>query len=299
MFSRRHPYLFFILVFSVISASSTLIGMLIITSLKGDVSVAGSDKIGVIEIAGAITDSRKILEDIKSFRTDKNIKAIIVRIDSPGGGVGPSQEIYREIIKTTREKKVIASMGSVAASGGYYIAAATDGIVANPGTITGSIGVIMGYTNFKTLLEKIGLKPVVIKSGAFKDMGSPAREMKDEERKILQDVTDHIHKQFVADISKGRKIDLARVEKIADGRIFTGEQAKDLGLVDRLGNFEDAVQWAGKLGGLKGEIQTIYPKEEKLSFLRYLMETALNDIAHRVKNNADMDVEYRYRPLSQ
>lgn len=297
MFSRRHPYLFFILIFSAIMASTTLIGTLVITSFTSDGAGARSDKIGVIEIAGAITDSRKTLENIKSFRKDKHIKAIVVRIDSPGGGVGPSQEIYREIRKTRDEKKVIASMGSVAASGGYYIAAAADGIIANPGTITGSIGVIMGYTNFKALLEKIGLRPVVIKSGAYKDMGSPAREMKTEERELLQRVTDDIHRQFVADISEGRKIDTTRVEKIADGRIFTGEQARDLGLVDRLGNFEDAVSWAGKLGGIKGDIETVYPKEEKLTFLRYLMESAMNEISSRVMHS-DMDVEYRYKPAS-
>ena len=145
---------------------------------------SGGEKVGVIEIPDVITDAKATLKALKRFRENPSVRAIVMRIESPGGAVGPSQEIYREVLKTVKTKKVVASLGSVAASGGYYSAAGADGIMANPGTITGSIGVIMGFANFQELLKKIGLVPVVIKSGEFKDVGSPVREMTDSERQI-------------------------------------------------------------------------------------------------------------------
>ncbi|MEA3435073.1 MAG: signal peptide peptidase SppA, partial [Thermodesulfobacteriota bacterium] len=259
MFSRRHPYLFFILVFSSISASAVAIIVISLMFVVGtrdsgyDDLKAGGEKVGIIEIKGVIADSKDVIHHLKLFREDKSIRAIVLRIDSPGGGVGPSQEIFREVRKTVKLKKVVASMGAVAASGGYYVAAGTDGIVANPGTITGSIGVIMGFTNFQELFRKIGLVPVVVKSVEYKDLGSPVRDMTEDERKILQDLSGNIHKQFVTAISEGRKMDLSKVESVSDGRIFSGEQAKELGLVDRLGNLEDAIEWAGRMAGIKGK----------------------------------------------
>lgn len=275
MFSRRHPYLFTLLILAALGAAMTIFVSLMAMAAVGRGGTHGGEKVGVIEIIGPIVDSTRLMSQIKTFREEEAIKAIVLRIDSPGGGVGPSQEIYREIRKTTAEKKVIASMGSVAASGGYYVAAASDGIVANPGTITGSIGVVMGYTNFEDLLQKIGLTPVVIKSGEFKDIGSPVRPMSTEEKHLLEGVTQTIHRQFVEDVAEGRHIAEARVRAVADGRIFTGEDAESLGLVDRLGNFEDAVQWAGELGGIKGNIETVYPEKERPSLIQYLMESAL------------------------
>lgn len=215
------------------------------------------EKVGVIEIIGAIADSKDIIHNLKRFREDDSIKAIVVRIDSPGGGVGASQEIFREITKTSESKKIIASLGGVAASGGYYIAAGADGIVANQGTITGSIGVIMGYSNFQELLKKIGLVPVVIKSGEYKDIGSPVREMTKKEEEILRNLANQIHKQFIKAIAEGRGIEQSKVEKFADGRIFSGEEAKKLGLVDRFGNLEDAIEWAGRMGGIKGKVSAV------------------------------------------
>ena len=276
MFTRRHPYLFSLLVMAGLGTVATVFFSIMVMALTGEHVDYGGEKVGVVEVVGAIVDSKQIVQQIKDFREAEAIKAmIVIRIDSPGGGVGPSQEIYREIRKTLAEKKVIASMGSLAASGGYYVAAASDGIIANPGTITGSIGVIMGYTNFEALMEKIGLQPVVIKSGEFKDMGSPVREMKSEERKLLEALAHKIHRQFIGDIAEGRHADIAHIESIADGRIFTGEEAKDLGLIDRLGNFQDAVQWAGELGGIEGEVETVYPEKERPPFIEYFMESAL------------------------
>jgi len=295
MFTRRHPYLFFLLTsFSIFTV--LVLGCL---GLVAWIGPGGSDfsgeAVGVVEIEGAIADARQSIDQIRKFREDDDIKAIVVRINSPGGAVGPSQEIYREIRKTVNTKKVVASMGAVAASGGYYVACAADGIVANPGTITGSIGVIMGYTNFRQLLEKIGMVPVVIKSGPYKDTGSPTREMRDDEREILQAVTDGIHQQFVTAVAEGRNMDRDKVAAAADGRIFTGEKAKAEGLVDRLGNFQDALAWAGELGGIDGPVVPVYARDKELSLLRYLMTTSLPDWFSKLIHPG-IYAEYRYLP---
>jgi len=282
MYKRRHPYLFFLLVFtSVIAASSAILAIL--NFFSGDnADMRFGDKVGIIEINGVISESKKSISQIKEFRDNDSIKAIVIRVDSPGGAVGPSQEIYRELEKTVKVKKVIASFGTIAASGGYYIASAANGIVANPGTITGSIGVILGYTNFESLFEKIGLHPVVIKSGEYKDIASPVRKMTDNERELLQAFSDNIHQQFIKHVAKGRKMEIDQVQNIADGRIFSGEAAVSMGLVDRLGNLEDAVEWAGRLGGMKGEITSVYPPEEKLPFMQYLLDMSVKEIGEKV-----------------
>ncbi|MCK5164724.1 MAG: signal peptide peptidase SppA [Desulfobacula sp.] len=285
MFARRHPFLFFLMIVST-CLTFAFIGFVVLVSsgskmlntqfLLKQASAGGN--IGIVEINGMILSSKKIIKDIKTFRDDDSIKAIILRIDSPGGGIGPSQEIYREIIKTRMDKKIITSMGSVAASGGYYIASATNGIVANPGTITGSIGVIMEYANIMEIAKKIGISPVVIKSGEFKDMGSPLRELKDSEKKILQALVDELHLQFVNDAAKARGIDVKAMATLADGRVYTGQKALKLKLIDRLGNLDDAVQWAGELAKIKGALKPVYPKEDKITFLRKLVDTLFKDI---------------------
>ncbi len=287
MFSRRHPLLFSILILSGLSAV-TLIVMTLIIALGPGVSkyeimggTEGGEQVGVVEVRGLIADSQEIIRQLRLFREDESIKAIVLRVDSPGGVVGPSQEIYREVEKTRPVKKVIASMGAVAASGGYYVVAAADGIIANPGTITGSIGVIMEYTNFKELFTKIGLAPVVIKSGEFKDTGSPVRDITPQEEKYLKAFVNELHEQFVAAIADGRKMDIEAVRKLADGRIYTGADAKTLGLVDRIGNLEDAIQWAGQLAGIEGDVTAVYIPTKKTSLLRMLTETALQNLLGR------------------
>ena len=239
------------------------------------------ERIGVIEVNGVIKDSRSILENIVKFEKNEHIKAILLRINSPGGAVGPSQEIYMELIKTRKKKPVIASLGTIAASGGYYIAAAATKIIAAPGTLTGSIGVKLELANVQKLLEKIGIEPVVLKSVPYKDIGSPFREVTPEEKEILVKLLQDIHRQFVADIAKGRHLPLKKVEAIADGSIFTGKEAQKLGLVDMLGNFEDAVKEAARLAGIKGEPNLYYPKKKtpwtKL-FLNTLLEFINEDI---------------------
>lgn len=300
MFSRRHPFLFFLLVFTALSSATLILMSLIIAfGMKGSdlvgLDMHDGEKVGVIEIVGVIANSRETIEQLKRFREDDDIRAIVIRVDSPGGVVGPSQEIYREIVRTKATKKVIASMGAVAASGGYYVIAGTDGIVANPGTITGSIGVIMQYTNFQELFSKIGLSPVVIKSGKFKDAGSPVRAMTPEEQQYLKEFVDRLHQQFVSAIAEGRQLDLAKVQDLADGRIYTGQDAKNIGLVDRIGNLEDAVEWAGRLAGIEGKIVAVYPPEKKISMLRLLSESALKDLIGRV-TRSEMTAEYLYAP---
>lgn len=225
---------------------------------------AFGDKIAIVEVKGVIAQSSQVIEELQQYLTDDGVKAIILRVDSPGGGVGPSQEIYREImrIRSSSKKKVVTSMGSVAASGGYYIACASDRIVANPGTITGSIGVIMQFSNLEDLLKKIGIKGVVIKSGEHKDIGSPFREMTTEEKKLMQEVLDNVHQQFIQAVADGRKLDRSKVSEIADGRIMTGEQAKNLGLVDQLGNLQDTIDITAKLVGIEGKPNVLYPKRK-------------------------------------
>jgi protease-4 len=196
---------------------------------------------------------------------------VVLRVNSPGGGVAPAQEIYDEVIKLKEEKKVVVSMGAVAASGGYYIASPADKIVANPGTITGSIGVIMELPNIEGLMEKIGVKTEVIKSGKHKDIASAFRSMTEEEKKILENLLSDVHEQFIIAVSDSRGMDYDVIKKIADGRIFTGKKAKELGLVDDLGNLQYAIQLAGELSGIKGEPRVV-SKKDKLSFWDLLFD---------------------------
>jgi protease-4 len=224
-------------------------------ALLPEMLLAGKDGVAIVRVEGPILDSYQTVEELKTFAENPLVKAIVVRIDSPGGGVAPSQEIYNAVKRVRKEKNktVIASMGTVAASGGYYIAVATDRILANPGTLTGSIGVIMQLANFQELLEKIGVKNIVVKSGKFKDIGSPFRPMQDEDRKLLQSVMNDVHRQFIEVVAEGRSLDLAEVELLADGRVFTGQQAKSILLVDDIGDLHDAIKLAGELGGIEGE----------------------------------------------
>ncbi|MEW6263135.1 MAG: signal peptide peptidase SppA [Thermodesulfobacteriota bacterium] len=219
--------------------------------------------IGVVKIEGVISESGPVVETLARFRRDKKVKAVILRVNSPGGGVAATQEIYREILRTRQEKKIIASMGSLAASGGLYVASAADKIIANPGTVTGSIGVIMQMVNIEQLLNKVGLSPVVIKSGRFKDAGSAFRTMTEEEKALLQGIVEQLHQQFIRDLAQGRGLPLEKIKALADGRIISGEEAKKLGLVDDLGNFEDALDLTQKTAGLTGRPRLIYPPRKE------------------------------------
>jgi len=255
----------------------------VFTVFQKNVSVG--EKVALVRIEGPIMDAKSTVDEIKSYAKDHSIKALVLRVDSPGGAVAPSQEIYEEVKKAKAKKKVIVSMGSVAASGGYYISAPADRILANPGTLTGSIGVIMEIPNLEGLMNKIGVKTDVIKSGRHKDIASVFRKMDKEERTILQGVLDDVHEQFIKAIADGRKIPFDEVKKLADGRIFTGKQAMEVKLVDELGTLEDAIAVAGKLTGIKGEPEVV-TRKEKFSFtdiLRGKFPKEFSDIFPTVK----------------
>lgn len=246
---------------------------LMTSSQDMDFSGLGSGDIGVVEMFGVIDEAsaRPIIKQLDRWAETKSIKAIIVHIDSPGGGVAPSQELYDAIIRAKQEKPVVADMASVAASGGYYIACAADKIMANPGTITGSIGVIFQFYTLKGLFDKVGVATETVKSGELKDVGSMARPMTEKEQKMLQSVVNDSYEQFVEVVAAGRQMDKVEVYPLADGSIYTGLQAYNLGLVDTLGGFQQAIDLAADLADIAGEPTLVRPaKREKISVFDFL-----------------------------
>jgi protease IV len=240
------------------------------------------EAVGVIELKGLIATPEETIRQLTEFRRNNTIKAIVLRIDSPGGAVGASQEIYAEVRRTNEIKPVVVSMASVAASGGLYAALGAERILANPGTLTGSIGVIIKFVNLRELFEKIGYQSEVIKSGRLKDIGSPDRPLLPEERQMLQEVIDSVHRQFIGAVAESRGLPEQLVAGLADGRIFSGEKAKELGLIDQLGNFTDAVNLASELGGIKTEPPPlIYPVERDFSLLRFFIRTEEAELFNR------------------
>ena len=231
-----------------------------------------SGEIAIVNIHGMLMDSRDIVQQLSDYRHDPQVRGVILRIDSPGGAVAPAQEIYSEILKLrTAHKTVYASMGTVAASGGYYIACAADYVLANPGTLTGSISAVMALNNIEELTKKVGVKPNIIKSGKFKDLGSPLRAMTPEEQILLQNVVNDVHEQFVDAIAKGRGLPLSEVRRVADGRIMTGQQALKLNLIDEVGGLEKTIDLLAKKIGITGKPKVIEQKE-KIPFLGWLLQ---------------------------
>ncbi|KAF0216252.1 MAG: protease [Geobacteraceae bacterium] len=265
----------------------------VITSLLGEKKpfVVGGG-VGLVEVKGLIIDPQDTVKQLHDFKKDENVKAVVLRIDSPGGVVGPSQEIYDEVKKLAAQKKVVVSMGSIAASGGYYIAAPATKILANPGTITGSIGVLMKFSNIEGLMGKVGLKAFTLKTGKYKDVGSPVRPMSAQEKAMLQNVIESTHGQFVRAVAEGRKLPLEEVKGLADGRIFSGEQALALKLVDRLGTLQDAIEEAGKMAGIKGEPQLIRPPKKKKLLLDMLVEETTARIGSLARQESGVSVNY-------
>lgn len=231
------------------------------------------DKVAVVELLGPIYGSRRVIHELKEFSRHESVKALVFRIDSPGGGVAASQEIY-ESVRRVREKgiPVVASMGTVAASGGYYVACAADTIMANPGTTTGSIGVILETIHISELLEKIGVRYEVVKSGRYKDIGSPHRPMTFEDRRQLQSYIDDAYEQFFDVVLKKRAMEKRALQNLADGRVFTGRQAQELGLVDLLGDYQDAIDLAAQMGGIDGEPVVVRMKKRELTLLDFLFQ---------------------------
>ena len=264
--------------------------LFLISIIYTAISQGTRDKVALVRVEGPIIEAKSVVDEIKGYVKDSTVRAIVLRVDSPGGGVVPSQEIYEQVKKAKAAKKVVVSMGSVAASGGYYISAAADRIIANPGTITGSIGVIMVVPNLKGLLDKVGIKTEVVKSGKNKDLASVFRGIGQEEREIIQGVMDDVHEQFIAAVSEGRKIPLEKTRAIADGRIFSGRQAINVGLVDEMGDLEYAIKSAATLAGIEGEPEVV-SKAEK-SMLSRLLEGKMPEEISRVL--PDISLKYMY-----
>lgn len=273
---KRNPVLIVLLTAAVLGA--IFFGVLFLgyslTGGKAAPALPGvrQDRVALVKIEGVLLLSDEVVEELRNYTEDSSIKAIVIRIDSPGGGVVPSQEMYNAVKNARKEgKKVVVSMGSIAASGGYYIAVAADRIIANPGTLTGSIGVKMEFANIEQLLEKIGVEGVVVKSGKYKDIGSPFHEMTPQEKKLLQNVLDDVHSQFIKAVVEGRNLPEADVRAVADGRIFTGRQALKLKLVDEIGDLAESIRTAGRLAGIKGE-PVVVEKKKKISLFEFLRE---------------------------
>ncbi|HTL12007.1 MAG TPA: signal peptide peptidase SppA, partial [Bdellovibrionota bacterium] len=233
--------------------------------------------VGVIEVEGVIMDSKKLVKEIKEFKEESSIKALVLRLNTPGGAVAPSQEIYQAV--KGFGKPVVASMGSIAASGGYYIAVAAQKIFANPGTLTGSIGVIMEFANLKKLYEWARIDRYAITSGKFKAAGAEYREMTQEERQLFKDLIDDTVGQFKGAVAEGRHMKMEKLNPLADGRVYTGQQAKAVGLVDTMGTLEDAIAEAAKMAKIKGEPRVVYPHKHQKSLVDLLVQNSPDDDA--------------------
>lgn len=291
---RRHPLAAAFGLSALIVAAFAL-AMLYFEKTPGQALFPG--KVGMVEVRGIITSAENTLKLLDQFAEDGSVRAVVLRVDSPGGGVGASQEIYKEIKRLAKIKPVVCSMGGVAASGGYYIAAPCTKIVANPGSITGSIAVISSLPDMQELFQKIGVKIQVIKTGALKGAGQIDRPLTEAERAMLQSAMDDVHQQFVKDVAESRKLPVTQVRALANGGIFTGRRAKELGLVDVLGNYSDAVRLAGRLGGIKGKPKLIWAQNERRSWLSRLFgEEAGAWLRHAVGDFQFSGMMYLYQP---
>ena len=249
-----------------------IVFIIIISIIPWGNALPSGPKVGIVEINMPITNSKKAVDDLNYFNRKSNIAAIVVRLETPGGGVAASQEIYEKVRKISKfsDKPIIASMGGVAASGGYYIALGADTIMANPGTATGSIGVIMSYPIIGEMIDKMGIQYETIKSGSLKDSGSPFRNITSEERKYFQGLIDDLHGQFLSVVAKERNIPMDQATELANGQVYSGKQAVENGLIDMLGTFEDAVLLAAREAGYVEEPKIVYPPKEKKGLLDML-----------------------------
>ncbi len=259
--------------------AGVMVAGLVVREFSDDPGASLGSGLGYLELEGTIIDSRQFIRQLHSLDRNPLVKGILLRVDSPGGAVTPSHEMYSEL-KRVRDSgtPVIVSMGTLAASGGYYVSCASDLIVANPGTLTGSIGVIMEFPVFKGLMDKLGLDVAVIKSDSAKDIGSPFRRMNPDDKALLQDVVTDVYDQFLEIVSVEREIPYDSLRPIADGRIFTGRQALACGLVDTLGTFEEAKLIAADFCGIKGEPRLIRPRKPLRSWLIDFVESTAEGV---------------------
>jgi protease IV len=275
--ARRHPILrvFLILAVSAVGLLVLVAGLAVFGGL--DERALFGNAVGVVDVRGVIEDGTDVIETLERFRRQDGTVAVVLRIDSPGGAVAPSQEIYDEVWRVREQKPVVASLGNVAASGGYYIASAANEIVADPGTITGSIGAIMSVPYYAPLADKIGFSEETVKSGRFKDTGHPLRKLSPDERTLLQNMVDDVLGQFVEAVARGRNMPAARVRTLADGRIYSGTQAVASGLVDRLGGLESAIRLAWQKAKQVGEPRVVRVRPHRLPWIFQLLGSTLAD----------------------
>ena len=272
---------FFVLLLSVFA----LVGLAMRGSHGGEFAGFG-DKIGVIDVEGVILDPRTVVKQLREFRRDDSIRAIILHVNTPGGGAAASQEIYSEVrrIRDEKKKKIVASIETLGASGGYYISSATEQIYADPASIVGSIGVISQWVNYEDLLKWAKLKDVTFKAGALKDTGNPARPMTPEEKAYFQSLINDMHGQFISAVAEGRKLKMDDVKKLADGRVWTGQQALPLKLVDQIGDFRVAVEETAKAVGIKGEPTLVHPEKER----RTVLDLIFGDVSEYIPDRAKL-----------
>ncbi len=282
--ARRHPILraFLVLIVAVIGLLGVLAAIAVLGGGLGERPLYGN-AVGVVELRGVIQDGADMVEALERFRTNDSTVAVVLRIDSPGGAVAPAQEIYDEVWRVRERKPVIASLGSVAASGGYYVAAAANQIIADPGTITGSIGAIMSVPYYAPLADKVGFSEETVKSGRFKDTGHPLRKLTPDEHTLLQNMVDDVLAQFVEAVAKGRGMKPAQVRTLADGRIYSGTQALAAGLIDRLGGLESATRLAWEEAKQPGEPRVWRVRPRRLPWLAQLLGEALLPAARELQ----------------
>jgi protease IV len=256
----------------------------VMTSVKGGSGLTLGDRIAIIPVEGIIGDDAEVLENIRRFRDDESVKGFVIAINSPGGEVGPSQSIYREVkrLRDQDDRPVIAAINSIGASGGYYIALGADSIYANPGAITGSIGVIMEMPNVEGLMQKVGVRMETVKSADHKDIGSPFREMSPSDRAVLGAMVQDVYSQFVEVVSTERKKSVEELAQLADGRVMSGRQAMRAGLIDRVGNFNDAVAAAGRMADLGAEPKLLYPAKDEVTIMDAILGRAEASIRNRL-----------------
>ncbi len=301
--SRRKLFLFLGGVFAIFIVFISLLILLASSFGQGDNLDLnfGGDKVALVEVTGVIEEPRETVDLIRKYAKDTSIRAIVVRLNSPGGGVAASQEIYEEVkrVRDTSQKPVVASISTVGASGAYYIACGATKIVANAGSLTGSIGVIANWTNYGDLYRWAKLKDVTFKSGAMKAAGSPVRDPSEEEKQYFQELINEMHEQFVESVAEGRKMPIEEVKRLADGRAYSGAHAKKLGLVDEIGNLQDAITLASKLAGLKGEPKIVEPAKEKVTLFDILFGNLERFLPIHGKVEPVLEYRWTMKPLEQ
>lgn len=292
--SGRKGIITVIVVFGGMFLMFFLFAFIAIASMSdGAFSFAAGERVGIVEVEGPIMGSKKIVKNLRRYARDESIKGIVVRVNSPGGAVAPSQEIFRAIEDAGTKKPIAVSMGSTAASGGYYVALGADRIFANPGTVTGSIGVITQLFDVHEILNTVNVEVNTIKTGPYKDSGSPFREFNLQDEVQFRQLIDDVYDQFVDDIAAARNMDVEAVKKLADGRVFTGRQAKELALVDDLGTFQDAVDWVAKKADVKGEPKIVYPPKDG-GLLDEIIRGGVQSLVSETRASTTPLVEYRY-----